>query len=984
MAIDTSDAARSDLPLLVGRDRERAILDDLLIAALGGHGRPVLISGEAGIGKTALADTLGHEAEGRGALVLVGRCYDRTETSPYGLWGDLFARYHPADGAPSRDIPPPPAFARRDALGTVASQAMLFDQVLDFARAAAGRQPLVLILDDIHWSDPAGLDLLRVLARACATLPLLLVATYRADEVAHDHPLAPLLPLLVRETDATRLELRTLDENAVRTYVTGRYAFSEDNAASLAHYLSARTEGNPLFMIELLHMLEEDDVLRRHDSGWTLAALPQAGVPPLLRQVIEARLARLGADAQRLLAVAAVIGQETPLTLWQSVSGADEATLLDLVDRAVVARVLDEAADGSAVAFAHALIREALYEGMRATRRRTWHRAIAETLIATHDPDPDSVAYHLLKAGDAHTRDWLIRAGDRANRAFAYQTATARFTDALTIISDDPCNAITRCELLIRLARLLRIIDTARAIQYAEEALQIATQAHDEILQEVARFRLGYLLSYVGQRKRGLALQLEGLAALDALPPSAMARVIPLDFICTDFTSRHGSVAQRLVQIGQIGDAEYHAEQTLTAVNGALNRYSEDAWMALAIVDREMGRPDDGWRRCLTIHTLYRERGEHDIATWLVGSPLIWTALVYRTDDRTRLREMNALLDARVPQADELFARLPIRLLHLPMLYIEGAWAEARQIIETVRRSPFARHTYSHGAWIVAALIAIARGDTEAALTMVREEIPAGAATAPGNDRYDVSVFFQRIAAILAMDMGTLVEARTWLEAHDRWLLWSGAVLGQAEGHLLWARYHRASGDAATAEEYARQALAGAMAPRQPLVLLAAHRLLGTLAAARGQNDAADRHLTDALALADACHAPYERALTLLARAEWCIASGDATAASTLIADARAISTPLDARPALAHAEALSARLTPQVVQGAAPFPNRLTAREVEALRLLATGLSNRAIGVALDITPRTIERHISNVYTKIGVSSRAEAAAYAIRHGLL
>ena len=292
-----------------------------------------------------------------------------------------------------------------------------------------------------------------------------------------DHPLAPLLPLLVREADAARLILRPLDGGAVRAFVAGRYALPEAEVAALTGHLVERSEGNPLFMTELLHALEEEGVLRRTAGAWELGALPQRGVPPLLRQVIEARVGRLGDEGRELLAVAAVIGQEVPLALWQQVSGADEGTLLGLIERSVAARVVEETADGAGVTFAHALIRAALYEGMAATRRRVWHRTIGEALARARPPDPDAVGYHLGAAGDERAVEWLIRAGDRASRAFAYQTATARFTDALALIGHDPDRAVTRCELLIRLARLLRITDPGQAILYEEEALQLATEA---------------------------------------------------------------------------------------------------------------------------------------------------------------------------------------------------------------------------------------------------------------------------------------------------------------------------------------------------------------------------------------------------------------------------------------------------------------------------------------------------------------------------
>jgi ATP/maltotriose-dependent transcriptional regulator MalT len=318
-----------------------------------------------------------------------------------------------------------------------------------------------------------------------------------------------------------------------------------------------------------------------------------------------------------------------------------------------------------------------------------------------------------------------------------------------------------------------------------------------------------------------------------------------------------------------------------------------------------------------------------------------------------------ALLDARAPKPGELFAALPSWLLHLPVLYIEGTWAEAEEIIAAVRRSPFARHTYTHGAWLVHALIAIARGETDAAWAMVREELPAGAATEPGNNRYDVALFYQWIAATVALDTGDLAEARRWLEAHDRWLAWSGAAFGPADAHLLWARYQRAVGENDTARERALAAPAAARAPRQPLALLAAHRLLGELETATGRYDVADRHLDAARVLAADCRAPYEQA--------------------------RIICAPLNARPALHRAAALSDRLAhlQSHARRTVRFPDGLTGREMEVLCFLAAGLSNREIGDVLLINGRTAERHISNIYAKIGASSRAEAAAYAVRHSL-
>lgn len=272
--------------MLVGREHEQLTLHDRLAAALGGHGSLVLIGGEAGIGKTALAEAFASEALDRGALVLIGRCYDLTDTPPYGPWVELFERYSTAD-----DLSPLPiAFAQHSTVGTVSSQATLFQQVRDFLTAEAASRPLALILEDLHWADPASLDLLRSLARQLAPAPILIVATYRTEEVAGDHSLAALLPALVREAKIERLDLRPLDDSAVRALIAARYPLAEADAERLVACLRARADGNPFFISELLRTLEEEAVLQPIGGNeWALGEITEVRVPPLVRQVIDGR-----------------------------------------------------------------------------------------------------------------------------------------------------------------------------------------------------------------------------------------------------------------------------------------------------------------------------------------------------------------------------------------------------------------------------------------------------------------------------------------------------------------------------------------------------------------------------------------------------------------------------------------------------------------------------------------------------------------------
>jgi DNA-binding CsgD family transcriptional regulator len=280
------------------------------------------------------------------------------------------------------------------------------------------------------------------------------------------------------------------------------------------------------------------------------------------------------------------------------------------------------------------------------------------------------------------------------------------------------------------------------------------------------------------------------------------------------------------------------------------------------------------------------------------------------------------------------------------------------------------------------AIIARNQGNTALAWTLIQEGLPAGREAIPGDIEFFPALILQCLAASLALDVDDFAAAREWLEVHDRWLAWNQSVLGQAEGDLGWATYHRATGDTAAAYASATCALQHATAPRQPLALLAAHRLLGELDTAARRFDDAAAHLADALMLADACAAPYERALTLLAQAELRAASGSRADAMALLDEVRAICTPLGAQPALARADALAASFA-AVAAPAPGYPDGMTAREGEVLRLIAAGMSNREMAQRLSVSVRTIERHIENLYRKIGTRSKADATAYAFRHDL-
>jgi DNA-binding CsgD family transcriptional regulator len=316
----------------------------------------------------------------------------------------------------------------------------------------------------------------------------------------------------------------------------------------------------------------------------------------------------------------------------------------------------------------------------------------------------------------------------------------------------------------------------------------------------------------------------------------------------------------------------------------------------------------------------------------------------------------------------------------LSLAFVTGAWTEVQEAAEA--RYANAMPVYRPRARGVLAQLARAQGRIREAEAYLRELFPAGAASEPGTFHFGVGLPGLREAAALALEGGDLPGAHAWLVAHNRWLTWSGAVLGRSQGQALWAQYHRQAGDLEQARTHAEQALAHATDPRQPLALLAAHRLLGELDTDAGAHEAARAHLDTSLALATACHAPYERALTLLALADLHAVTGRGADATTALDDARALCVPLDARPALARAEALMQRLT-SVRAAPVAHPGGLSAREVEVLRLVAQGCTDQQVAAHLFLSPRTVNGHLRSIYNKLGVSSRAAATRFALDHGL-
>lgn len=962
-------------PRLVGRLPERSLLRAQLSAALTGRGGLVLLSGEAGIGKTALANDVCQVANRAGALVLVGHCYDRTETPPYGPWIEIVEQF-----GGLRDRNPIRSTVIAPQLNHATSQGALFSEVREFLLAIAGERLLVILLEDMHWADTASFDLLRFVARQLASASILVLITYRDDEVVREHPLYRLVPMLVREALAVRIDVSPLSDDDVCALIEQAYPLSADDTRRLAMYLQERAEGNPFFLGELLRSLEGTILRQTADEGWHLGALEHTPIPVLLQQVIDARLERLGTDATVLLAVAAIIGQVVPIALWTSVVDATEETILSLVERAVGANILEATSDGLAVRFTHALIREVLYDGVLPPRRRVWHRQIGESLLARgSEPDPDVVAYHLNQAGDRRATTWLTRAGERAQRTFAWRTATLRFETALSLLEGDDTGLNERGWLRFRLALLRRFENPRAGATALEEAERLGQATGDKALVAYARFHQGMLRCQSGDLRLGIAAEEAAIAMLDGLSPADRARLIALDTTSDplDEQNGRGELTLALAENGQLERARTLGEQIIDQPPEQTHGSRGDAFYGLGYTYAALGQPEKAQRAFASAREIFVANDYRSMVAASLFDELTVVILPYWIDQPHERERVEAELSASFAQLEDVFDQRSARVARIVSSVLDGTWAEVFAMFEqsslrfmrgTLRTlvAPLARH----------------QGNTALAWTLVREGLPAGPNSAPEDSSWD-SLPLRLLAVRLALDAGDWDAARKWLASIDQWLDWSGSILGQADAHLCWAAFHQARGEPAPARDRANQALVAASDHRQPLTLLATHRLLGELDLSAGNLSVAEAQLSAARTLADACGSRHERALTLLALADVLLARGDLPAAQGHLETVRSLCRPMEAAVTLAKADALEERLGTPSSDTPVQLPGGLTVREAEVLRLLATGLANAEIAEHLSLSPRTINAHLTTIYSKLGVTARGAAIRFALDHDL-
>jgi DNA-binding CsgD family transcriptional regulator len=498
-------------PVLIGREREVAILQSLIEQARQGHGQVLLLSGEAGIGKSRLLAEGKRQASEQGFLVLQGTCFPTDRSSPYAPLLDLLSSSHTQELLSLSPANPGP-LARELArlfpglLDHTASEPAspliepeqdkrrLFVALSQFFTGLADTQPVLLTVEDLHWSDETSLEFLHFLARSSAHYPFLLVLTYRHDEM---HPgLNHWLAQLDRERLAREFVLTALSRSEVDAMLRAIFDRPGPLPASTLDAIYELTEGNPFFIEETLKSLILAGAIVSTHEIWEDRPLHELPVPRSVQGAVELRLAQVSDAARQMVTLAAVAGRRFDFVFLQRIMQSDEPELLSLMKEVIAAQLVVEESEEQ-FAFRHALTREAIYRQLLLRERKALHRTLAETMEQLFAPTLDAhlteLAYHFYEAGVwEQALSYARLAGERALALYAPRVAVEQFTRALKATHYVKASPLA---LLYRLRG--QAYDTLGEFEHAradyERAIHAAHEAGEGEMEWQAVMDLGFL-----------------------------------------------------------------------------------------------------------------------------------------------------------------------------------------------------------------------------------------------------------------------------------------------------------------------------------------------------------------------------------------------------------------------------------------------------------------------------------------------------------
>ncbi len=996
-------------PVFIGRISERDALYRLIDRTRSGHEQVALVCGEAGIGKSRLiAEAKAYAMAHDFRLLLEGHCFQTDSAISYAPLLDLFrayfARFAPTDFTDNNlhsfiptlsrllpDLallfPDLATFLPPQVVEPEEEKRWLFAAITHFLKEQAAHDPVLLIVEDIHWCDDLSLELLLHLARRCQNIPLLLLMTYRSDEL--QPMLRKWLTHLNRERLAQEISLEHLSRHDVAAMLHAMLDLKHEVDADLLDTLYERSEGNPFFVEELLKSLMTTGELVSVDETWKRIS-HRASIPRSIQQAVQQRTAYLTEDAKQLLTLAAVAGRRFNVTLLQEVMHCDEVHLLTLLKELIAAQlVIEEAAE--LFAFRHALTQQAISADLLVRERQRLHRSIAETLerlsktILLREQYLEDLAYHSYEACMwQQALEYAQEAGEKALTLYAQQAAIDHFTRAVEAahhLSQTPPAKLY----LARGQAYETLGDFDRARGDYERTLDAARTVQDRHIEWQSMLSLGFLWSGHDYEQAGVWYR------------QALELAKELD----DFTLRARSLNRLgnwLQNTGQIQEALEAHQQALLLFEARADRQGMAATLGeLGMAYFFAGDPARGVKDffgraielfrtlgdCLSLSSVLAAR-----AIDSAPETLETTFSSLRTRDECMQDTEEALRLARQvnSQSEQAFVEMATALTL-------SSFGEFGPALTHAQEAQHIATAIEHQEWITATNGAL--GQVYLLLLKPERAVSYLEAGVAGAHRLGSMIWSGYLTPYLAL---AYIHSRAFPRAEE--VLKTVMLHEQQPDNFferqmarVWGELALAQGEPAVALRLAEQLVTSAPGASRPQPIPHLLALKGEALLALKRLEEAAATLEDAKVGANQRQAPsiLWRIQRSLGQVYYLLKQEDQ--AQRECSDAHDIIAKLAGtidettfrehflRTALASLPQGSP-LSPQAVTRSRY--HGLSTREREVAALVAKGKSNREIAACLVVSERTAEAHVSNILAKLGFTTRAQVAAWAVEKGLI
>jgi tetratricopeptide (TPR) repeat protein len=492
---------------LINRVEEMSLLRGAVDKAVRGEGGLVFLYGEAGIGKTRLTRELGAYARLRGMQVLYGRCpalFRMDGVPPYVLWSEVIKDYlegcspeqlyrvigfYPSEV--SKLVPElrqrlgaiPQSFP----IGPEQERDRLFEAISQFITNISKEAPLLLVLDDLQWTDQTSLLLMHYLARGIYKTPLLLLGAYRDTDIDERHPLSPVLTELNRERLLQSVQLKRMSLNDVSEMIK-QLLEQEDVSKEFGELVYEKTRGNPFFVEEVIKSLKEEEVIYREENRWKFKEVSKIEFPKTVKSVIKARISRLDEDCQNILTLASFVGNDFSFDAICGVTNIEENKLLELMEKLLKTGLIKERVIRAKdmYCFADIIVRDVVHEEVSHLRHKKLHSVVGSTLEKVYAKEIDQhfgeLAYHFLEGGDQDKAlDYFLKAGEKAQKVYAYLEAFSYLQHALKFLEEKGDNLEQKAGIMERLGDLKAWIgETDAGMEYWDKSLTLWNQLRDK------------------------------------------------------------------------------------------------------------------------------------------------------------------------------------------------------------------------------------------------------------------------------------------------------------------------------------------------------------------------------------------------------------------------------------------------------------------------------------------------------------------------